>query len=92
MVPLWGADGTPLGGCKGEALKYSKLMYGSSPSQRLPAVLLFLVRVSGGGKLALKHLEMVIQTFYLLPRGLSHSVVNLTKTSCLNELICFFFL
>lgn len=62
----------------------------TSPSQRLPAVL-FVFRLDAG-KHALKHLEMVIQTFYLLPRGLSHSVVNLTKTSCLNELICFLFL
>lgn len=30
---LVGAEGTPLGGCQGEALKYSKLMHGSSPSQ-----------------------------------------------------------
>lgn len=46
--PPLGAEGTPLGGCQGEALKYSKLMHGSSPSQRLLAVLLFLVRVSRG--------------------------------------------
>lgn len=70
MVPLWGADGTPLGGCQGEALKYSKLMHGSSPSQRLPAVLLSLVRVShmgtlDAGKHALKHPEMVIRSIYL---------------------------
>ena len=35
------------------------------------------------GKHALKHLEMVMQTLSL-PRGLSHSVVNFSKTSCLN--------
>lgn len=35
------------------------------------------------GKHALKHLERVMQTLSL-PRGLSHSVVNFSNTSCLN--------
>lgn len=39
-------------------------MHGSSPSQRLPAILLSLVRLAqlDAGKHTLKHLEMVIQT------------------------------